>query len=371
MATTRIRTTATTEVDGLGAAANQAKVSAARTPIHVAIGILARNEADRIEALLRDVARQTLLDSQGMVIRIYVVANGCSDATARVAREVFKGERFGGVETAVYEIAQAGKANAWNEFVHEVLPGETDFVFFLDADIRIPQDSDLLLILRSLRDSPLAVVAVDRSVKDLQLEETKGLVEWLIKKGTGTANDTRTAIAGALYCVRYSEIAGIWMPLGLPGEDGFLRAMLLTSSFSHEEQLQRHLFVEGAYHVFESMRDAKSVFRHNVRLAIGTAINILLFGELRRVRAEGHDVAAYVRSRNLASATWVDDLVKQRLEMSYFPLQPRFLLRRLQQPRSWRSVKAFTLALFGTAFDLTVFMRATSLMRRGAGAGYW
>ena len=44
------------------------------------------------------------------------------------------------------------------------------------------------------------------------------------------------------------------MPIGLPGEDGFLRAMILTSNFTKEENLDRLVFVEGARHIFESER---------------------------------------------------------------------------------------------------------------------
>jgi glycosyltransferase involved in cell wall biosynthesis len=337
----------------------------------VAIGVLARNESDRIGLLLKDVASQTLLRSANLSVRLVVVANGCSDTTAEVARAALEHDGFRNVATQVIEIAKPGKANAWNEFVHNILSANVEYVFFLDGDIRIPGEADLLRILDALKSSPHAVVAVDRSVKDLELEEPSGLSEWLIKKGTGTANDTTIAIAGALYCVRYAAIADIWMPLGLPGEDGFLRAMLLTSSFQHEEQMERHVFVKDAFHVFESTRDAKSVFRHNVRLAIGTAINILLFWELRRVRASGQRVSEYVRSRNAADPAWVNDLVRERLRSSYFPLEPKFLLRRLRQGRNWTSLKRFGVGLFGTAFDLAVFVEATRLMRRGAGAGYW
>jgi glycosyltransferase involved in cell wall biosynthesis len=338
--------------------------------IKIAIGVLARNEAERIGLLLGDLARQTLLSKPGLSIDVVVVANACSDGTADVARVALQ-KGFGNSNTRVVELAQAGKANAWNTFAHELLADDVDYVFFLDGDIRIQNEGDLQSIFEALKRSPDAVVAVDRSVKDLELEKPRGLAEWLIKKGTGTANDTRTAIAGALYCVRYAAIADIWMPLGLPGEDGFLRAMLLTSSFEHEEQLARHVFVADAYHVFESTRDARSVFAHNVRLAIGTAVNILLFWELRRVRASGQRISDYIRARNAANPAWVNDLVRERLRSSYFPLEPRFLLRRLRERNNWRSLGRLAIAVLGTGFDLAVFARATRLMRKGHGAGYW
>jgi glycosyltransferase involved in cell wall biosynthesis len=311
------------------------------------------------------------LTETGVSVEISVIANGCTDATASVAREAMRGGAFERAKVAVHEIERAGKSNAWNEFVHAIVSPNVDFVFFLDGDIRIPDRDGLRTVLAALRESPTAVVAVDRSVKDLDLERPKRLTEWLIQRASGTANDTSKAIAGAFYCVRYSEIRSIWMPIGLPGEDGFLRAMLLTSSFSHDERLERHLFVPEVYHVFESLRDARSVIRHNVRLAIGTAINILLFYHLRERGSQGADLGAYIRARNEQDPGWVNGLVKQWLETHYFPLQPRFLARRLREPRNWRSPKAVVIATFGTVFDLVVFAKATRLMRRGVGAGFW
>jgi glycosyltransferase involved in cell wall biosynthesis len=338
--------------------------------LRVEIGILARNEADGLGTLLQDIARQTLLTHPDIDLSISVIANGCTDNTAEIGRRGFQDPAFQKAKTVVHELEQAGKSNAWNVF-HTIIPDGTDFVFFLDGDIRIPQPHALEAVLNGLLNAPKAFVAVDRSVKDLETEEPRNWAEWLIKKATGTANDTRTAIAGALYCVRFHAIEPIWMPIGLPGEDGFLRAMLLTSSFAHDEEISRLVFIEDAYHIFESTRSVSDVVNHNVRLAIGTAVNILLFHELRRVRSTGQSISSYIIERNCSDQNWINALMAQRLQLTYFPLQPRFLLRRLQQPRNRRSVGAFTTALFGTMFDVVVFIRATILMRRGAGAGYW
>lgn len=348
-------------------------------PLNVCIGILARNEEERIGDLIADLGRQTLLTSAPLAsVKIVVVANGCTDRTADVARRALARRPFDQlrVSPSVYELARPGKSNAWNELVHRITPNSTDYIIFLDADIRIPERTALNLVLQRLMMSPKAVVAVDRSVKDIELEKPRGIVERLIKVATGTANDPRTAIAGACYCACFSEVRRIWMPIGLPGEDGFVRAMLLTSNFGHEEQLQRLVFVEDAYHVFESIRDFGGIVRHNVRLAIGTAVNILLFWHFMQLRKEKKfDVAEYVCARNASDPGWVNSLMRERLSTSYFPLEPRFLLRRLQtvgsSPARQRSPKAWAVALLGTGFDLIVFLKATMLMRKGAGAGYW
>ena len=57
--------------------------------------------------------------------------------------------------------------------------------------------------------------------------------------------------------------------------------MILTSNFTKDENLDRIILVEGARHIFQSERTIRGVFRHNVRLAIGTAVNVLLFNRIR------------------------------------------------------------------------------------------
>lgn len=344
--------------------------------IKVGVGILARNEEADIANLIGDLGRQTLLDDDRFSIDVFVVANGCTDRTVDVAEQALSLAPFRKltISTSIHDLPVAGKSNAWNELVHRIAPDDIAYMFFLDADIRIPEKESLKLMLDSLMSSPTAIVAIDASVKDIELEQPRGVVERLIRAGTGTAEDKTRAIAGACYCVLFSEVRAIRMPIGLPGEDGYLRAMLLTSSFAHEERMERHLFVPGAYHVFESLRNLPDVLKHNVRLAIATAVNAQLFWHIRALRRQGVDVAEHIRERNLADPDWINDLIRERLKYSYTPVGKRYLLRRLKQacrhPRRW-SPKVWAIALLGTAFDCIVFVKATVLMRRGAGAGYW
>jgi glycosyltransferase involved in cell wall biosynthesis len=342
----------------------------------ICLGILARNEAQRIPTLISDLGRQTIFDRGGLTLEIHVVANGCTDETVPVARAALARERFTeqGVKTLVHDLPGGGKANAWNEFIHRFAPADTDYAFLLDGDIRIPEPDTLYLLLERLGGTPGAVVAVDRSVKDISLEPPRSLVEWFIRTCTGTADDPKTAIAGALYCVRFPAARQILMPIGLPGEDGFLRAMLLTSSFTHDERTERHVYVPEARHIFEALRSARAVFRHNIRLAIGTGINILIFRHFRDLRARGVDLQAYTRQRNEADPAWINDLIRTELRSKFFAIEPKFVLRRLLPVRRVLAAEALArlpARLVGVVFDLAVFLVANAMMRRGAGAGFW
>jgi glycosyltransferase involved in cell wall biosynthesis len=344
----------------------------------VLIGVLAHNESAHIGALIADLGNQDILRS-GVTIEIHVVANGCTDKTVDIAKNAFGTQPFRheNIRTFVHDVAQAGKSNAWNMLIHNLASPHTDIMFLLDADIRLPENTTLGLMHRALVQSTKAMVAVDESVKDLSLKSQKSLIEKIILAASGTAHDTRKSIAGGLYCARFNVLRSIWMPIGLPGEDGFLRAMILTSNFSAQEDSGRLVFVQGARHVFESERRIRDVFRHNVRLAIGTAINVLLFKHFRAQLAENKNlnIADYVRERNAVDPNWINELIQAKVEEgNYFVMERRFALRRLQ----WFSalsigeqVRKAPLFLMGLVFDFLLVLRANQLMRDGAGAGYW
>jgi glycosyltransferase involved in cell wall biosynthesis len=343
----------------------------------VSIGILAHNEERDIGNLISDVSKQTLLQRKSVLFQIHVVANGCSDGTVRVAEASLTAPAFSqaNIKTFVHNLPRPGKSNAWNEFIHTFASPATDFVFLLDADIRIPETTTLQLVLDKLAESNTACVAVDESVKDLSETAPKTIAERIILAASGTGYNTRQTIAGALYCVKFSILKNIWMPIGLPGEDGFLRAMILTSNFTNHEDLGRIVFVEGARHIFESERTLSGVFRHNVRLAIGTAINVLLFNHIRQSEAIRNNAADYIRRRNETDPNWINELVREEIHRGkYFLLNKDFMLKRIRAffslPLTQR-LRRWPILVLSVIFDTALLIRASQLMRKGAGAGYW
>src|SRR4051794_987210 len=129
----------------------------------VTIGILAHNEAGEIGKLIADLARQTLLSHCEVSIQIHIIANGCTDSTAAVATHALADPSFerDHLRSFVHELSRAGKSNAWNELVHFIASAKTDFIFLLDADIRIPDDNSLELVFKRLAGSKAAVAAID------------------------------------------------------------------------------------------------------------------------------------------------------------------------------------------------------------------
>jgi glycosyltransferase involved in cell wall biosynthesis len=342
----------------------------------VTIGILAYNEAAQIGNLIADLARQTLVSRGNVSIEVHVIANGCTDSTAAVARGALASPFFSRehVRTFVHELLRAGKSNAWNELIHSFAPPNTDYIFLLDADIRIPDDTSLEIVLIRLVRSQAAAVAIDESVSHLSEKTDRTIVERLINAGSATAYDTQTAICGQFYCARFDVLQEIWMPIGLPGEDGFLRAMIMTSNFSETPNFERIVFVKGVRHLFESEYTLRGVFRHNVRLAIGTAINVMLFDHLRASRAAEGNVGEYVRQRNEKDPNWINELISERLQKQYFLFNRDFVLKRTKRFSSLpirERLKKGPIYLLGIIFDIVLSLRANHLMRKGAGAGFW
>jgi glycosyltransferase involved in cell wall biosynthesis len=343
----------------------------------VSIGILAHNEAHDIANLIADLGRQDLLLDDSLSLAFHVVANGCTDETTSVATGAFRALPFqrSNVTVTIHDLPRPGKSRAWNDFVHGLASQRTDFAFLLDADIRLPEKTTLSRVLASLRASHTARVAVDESVTDLSLAPRKTLIERIILASSGTAHNTRTAICGQLYCARFEILKRIWMPIGLPGEDGFLRAMILTANFSDDERLERLVFVEGARHIFESERTIRGVFRHNVRLAIGTAINILLFHHVRACLKVDKDIGSYIRRKNESDPNWVNELIRDEIRQGrYFLTNSNFVWKRWSRLRSFpisQQIRKAPIFVLGFLFDVALLVHANVLMRKGVGAGYW
>ncbi len=103
----------------------------------IALGIMAYNEERNItiSSLAEPVA---VRDSPGHDVSVHVRPNGCRDATAERARDALGAfaKRHPGADLQVNEVAQAGKVNAWNHFVHGFSPPDAEALLLLDADIR-------------------------------------------------------------------------------------------------------------------------------------------------------------------------------------------------------------------------------------------
>ncbi|MEM1145228.1 MAG: glycosyltransferase [Pseudomonadota bacterium] len=95
-----------------------------------AIVMFAHNEAANLAASVDAVHKTT--DHQ--LDQFIVLANGCTDATVEIAKELK--ERLDFSQMDVVELERADKCNAWNTYVHYMAKSAMACHFFVDADVR-------------------------------------------------------------------------------------------------------------------------------------------------------------------------------------------------------------------------------------------
>lgn len=344
--------------------------------MRIYIGVFAHNEQESIAWVLADLARQDLFERPDVSVRLFVLANGCTDATVAAARAAVKAmPKHVAACTSVLDLPFKGKSRTWNHFVHELCANQADCLYCVDGDIRIPEEANLGRMLQQLQARGAQVVN-SRPRKDIEVAPGEDLswMERLIVLASGTASDYRNSIAGSLYLVRAEAVRDIHMPVGLPVEDGFLRAMILTRLLTELEDLRRIHGEPGIWHVYESLRSAPALVRHQTRLVIGSAVNTVIFDHLCANAAGLQERSALLRAA-AADERWLGGVLRARLPQwpsGFVPVH--FLVKRLQALRGRErpgALRALLVATFGLGFDFVVYANAQLQMARGKGAGYW
>jgi glycosyltransferase involved in cell wall biosynthesis len=343
--------------------------------MRVSIGMLAYNEEGRIGRALRAVLDQTLLRSPRSdieSIEIVCVPNGCKDRTASEARaELERACGSGGagrVTWKVSEIERADKCNAWNHFVHSASDQSAEFLFLLDADIWFEQPECLERVLAKLVESPVANLCVDTPLKHNARSGGKGPLE----RASVSLSEVRQAgpltVAGSLYCARSAFIRRLWLPVGLLGDDGFVRAMLLTDFFSVPERMDRIVRAEGAAHFFEACSGIGPVFRHSKRLAVGTAMNCILFEHLWAHR-NGEDGGSYFKRRTDKEPGWVRRTILEEVQRrGFWAVGTGEALRHFGNLKGLslaRRLRLLPVCIAGTLFDFAVLFAANRALKKG------
>lgn len=347
---------------------------AAQPPLRVDLGIFAHNEAEAIGAMIDGLAQQSVWDRPDRDLRAVVLVNGSTDATAAIAREAVASlpQRL---RIEVVELAQGGKSRTWNRYVHDLSRPDAGMLLFADADIRLPEADTLERLVDALAGRPELVAYSSRPIKDLVFQPAlqQGFTSRLIARSAGTLDSWRTALSGSLYALRTDTARGLHLPVGLPVEDGFLRAMLVTDALEEPEDAARISAEEGLFHIYTSERSAAALVRHQVRIVIGSALNEAIFRHLSDCPPGG-------RKAELARAAgddgWLGRVAAERLPRAPWGYVPvHFLVKRLQtlsrDPARRRSPRAIALATLGFGFDLTVYVAAQLRMARGQGPGFW
>jgi hypothetical protein len=341
--------------------------------MRISLGIFAYNEAARIGATLASLRSQDLFAATDRDIEIVVLPNGCRDNTAAVAQEalatLFSG--LPGVRARVENLPEPGKSRTWNRYVHELADPAADVLVFMDGDISLVGEATLRLLVEALVAHPEAHASVDVILKDIAFKQNLTAREKMSLAASELTRSGPPKLAGSFYAVRGLVVRGIWMPVGLLVEDGFLKAMLCTDNFTAPDNPARLVRAEGAAHTFEAVTDLRTLFKHEVRLLVGSAMNFILFEELtREVAATGRDAGALVGAWNREGLDWPAKRIDQRLSAQRGFLAPTgFILlpfRQLKHLPVMRALKRLPSAALRMLFNAAAAVAAHRQLKQRA-----
>lgn len=339
------------------------------------IAVFAYNEAANMAKLIEDVARQTVFGRADVDIRLLILANGCTDDTVAVAiaaRDRLEADLARRIEVMDFE--RGGKSRTMHHFIHVCSRGSADILGFMDADIHLPQTDTLDRMLGQLLTRPALQTFTSRPVKDVEHDgDGSSLMARIIAAGGGGLDDYRTAICGQLFMMRAAMARQIGLPDGLPVEDGFMRAMMVTDLLSAPEDLTRIDGDPEIYHIYESIRGIPELIRHQTRIVIGSVVNEVLFARIDRdaaTQAEAHELLMSAS----ADPQWLGRVLKESLPRrpyGYVPFNYLFWRLRAYPDSGKTGLKSLLMLGLGFGLDLVVYLRASFHMMTRPSSGYW
>lgn len=344
--------------------------------MRINIGVFAHNEQDNIGSIIADLATQTLFQDQQINTKVFVLANGCTDSTATNASESIN-TLPPQIQTkfSLHDLQFSGKSRTWNFFTHEVCQQDPcDATIFVDADIRIRNSDTLKRMVSSLSQTPASVIN-SRPKKDIDITKANlSFSQKIIASSGGSFTDYKSTICGQLYAVSFNAIRNIYLPIGLPVEDGFIKAMIISTFLTLEDDKTKITGFEDIWHEYESIQSLNELIRHQTRIIIGSAINSAIFCELNKLPPDPDKRSTLLKSAS-QDTNWLNSIINQQLPRFPYGYVPfHFLIKRQKGIFKRQNVgllrKVF-LSTSGFAFDVMVYVSATFKLAQGKGVGYW
>lgn len=355
-------------------------------PFTCAIGIIAWNEEAAIAATLETIFAQTLLAelaARNLRCEITCVANGCTDRTAAVVREIFERQARehpckDSFSARVVEVQKRGKANSWNLFVHELSAREAQVLILADADIALNEPQTLWNMCRALEDNATALVATDTPIKDIALKPRKSLMERISLAASRITQSASAQLTGQLYAIRASTARNIFLPADIGScEDGFIKTLACTHFLTHESRPTHIVLAPKASHIFQAYISFGDILKNQKRQMIGQTIaHVLLDRELKPLPLEQKlSLADTLRARESADPNWLKLLIAEHVRRTRhsWQLYPNLLssrLRRIKNLKGRERITHLPVALAGLAIALLAARQAYRALRDGY-IDYW
>ena len=354
----------------------------------VSICILAWNEEKIIKETIRSLLEQSVFQKnykpdEKVRWQLVVVPNGCHDQTALRATEAIEDilctKPHLTISWRVQELKTPGKANAWNQCIHQFVDPNCDLVVMVDADIVFGHIETIENSILALSNAPHAVVAVDQALKSALRKERLNVLEKISLSGTDLNASAQPGIAGSFYCARASALRNIWIPPGLPVEDGFIKAMIISDCFRKPNDVNKIVMAENASHYFDTLTNVRDIFRHEVRMVVGTALNCYFTWDFLKYATDpnGPGAGHLIKSCLDSNPSWYQEFILNTVRnRGYWVLPNSMVFRRLksvsfQRLGLFRALLNLPLAVLLFIFDFPVLFTANRKLRNGTAIGYW
>ncbi|HEY3861993.1 MAG TPA: glycosyltransferase [Verrucomicrobiae bacterium] len=354
--------------------------------IQVSIGIVAWNEEAGLGPMLRFLFEQSIfqeLNGCGWKCEVICLANGCTDRTAEMAKEIFAAHQREHPERAAFrlrvaELTERGKLNAWNQFTHALSAREARYLFLMDSDILIHRRETLWNMLRALEEDAEANIAVDRPRKDILFKQRKSVWDRLSLAASRLTSAAEAQLCGQLYCIRAATARNIYLPKDLGAcEDGFIKTLVCTDFLTRPSSARRIRVADEAEHIFEAYTSPAAILKNQKRQIMGqTVIHVLVDGYLKnRPVAEREQLAATMMEMDRTDPAWLKRLIRQHLQQARFcwRLYPRMsgaALRRLERLRLLERVACLPAAMASSLLTLVSGRMAFATLKAGS-TDYW
>jgi glycosyltransferase involved in cell wall biosynthesis len=175
--------------------------------------VLAHNEQRHIGACLDSIFSA----DPNAPLEVYVMANGCTDST----EEIVRGYARKNCHVHLVSIDLGDKCNAWNVFMHEIVPQQCsgqELYFFMDGDAQVVPGS-FSAMERAMKSEPLALAVGAPPASGRSMLHDR---EELLRERGLVAN--LYGLRGS-FVVRCQSV-GVRIPLNLEGDDGLVGALV-------------------------------------------------------------------------------------------------------------------------------------------------
>jgi hypothetical protein len=167
----------------------------------------------------------------------------------------------------------------------------------------------------------------------------------------------------------------IKLPIQITGEDGFLRALLLTQGFTAPENVQRIVLDLDAAHSFASVATLKELFKHEKWLVSSSIVNMLLFDRFWKECAINRSAMTLMKNWDESDPEWLPRYVKTQVHERGWRLLPRnWWTRRWSNLRPFprrQRLRRLPVAAIATMMDVLIFIAAIRDVRLGRAFRYW